>query len=146
MSLWSKRHSCRRGWGAGVCACFLATCLLLSGCAGASEASPRITLTEADNAKSFEVRQGALVVVRLKENPTTGYQWAVEGGEGNVLALQSSDYMQEPLAGVGGGGQRTFMFKAIGTGTTRLRLKLWRDWQGDASIIAHFEVTLQVGI
>jgi inhibitor of cysteine peptidase len=105
---------------------------------------PGLTLTQADNGKSVEARQGDPIVIRLDENPTTGYRWAVDKSNDGVIALQHMDYAQASGTGVGGGGQRTFTFKAIGSGTAAIQLKLWRDWEGDKSITDRFNVTVQV--
>jgi inhibitor of cysteine peptidase len=45
---------------------------------------------------------------------------------------------------VGRGGQRVLTFKVQRTGIDQLRLKLWREWQGEPSIVERFTVTLQV--
>jgi inhibitor of cysteine peptidase len=103
-----------------------------------------ITLTRADNGKSVEIRIGDTVVVRLDENPTTGYQWALETHHEEVVTLKSTDYVPARGAGVGSGGQRLFTFQATLAGSTPLRLKLWRAWEGDTSIRERFAVTLQI--
>ena len=105
---------------------------------------PGLNLTQADNGKSFEARQGDLIVIRLDENPTTGYRWAIDKSDDAIIALQSVDYTQTPSTGVGGGGQRTFTFKAIKAGAAKIALKLSREWEGDKSIIDRFTASVQV--
>jgi len=103
-----------------------------------------IPLTEADKGTTVDVPEGGEVVIRLKENPTTGYVWALDQTDDTVLALQSSDFSSTPVAGVGGGGTRTFTFTAGQPGTAHLELKLWREWEGDSSIIERYDVDIQV--
>jgi Chagasin family peptidase inhibitor I42 len=55
-----------------------------------------ITLTRAD----VETRAGDTLVVRLGENPTTGYQWAIETLNADAVVLQSVEYLRA------GGGRR----------------------------------------
>jgi Chagasin family peptidase inhibitor I42 len=55
-----------------------------------------ITLTRAD----VETRAGDTLVVRLGENPTTGYQWAIETLNADAVVLQSVEYLRA------GGGWR----------------------------------------
>jgi inhibitor of cysteine peptidase len=105
---------------------------------------PNLTLTQSDAGKTFKVHTGDVIVIQLKENPTTGYRWAIDKSDNAILALQSSDSAVTPGAGIGGGGTRTFTFKAEKPGTVRLELKQWRDWIGDSSIIGHYDVTIQV--
>jgi inhibitor of cysteine peptidase len=102
-----------------------------------------ITLTPADSGKTVEVRAGDAIVVRLEENPTTGYRWAAEPGGDQIVALESSDYVS-PGAAVGGGGERVFTFRARQAGSAPIRLKLWREWEGQGSIARTFTVTVRV--
>jgi inhibitor of cysteine peptidase len=102
-----------------------------------------VTLSKADEGKTIEVHRGDTVNVQVDENPTTGYRWAVDNDGGKILSLQNSDYASVG-GGIGGGGQRTFSFKANRAGTSHIQLKHWRDWQGDSSIIDHFDVTVRV--
>ncbi len=104
----------------------------------------KFTLTEVDKGKSLEVHQGDEIVIRLKENPTTGYRWAVDKTDDEILTLQNSGFSPTPGAGVGGGGSRTFTFKAKKPGSVHLQLKLLRAWEGDSSIIDRYDVTIQV--
>src|SRR5262245_61588012 len=104
-----------------------------------------MTLTRGDNGKTIEVQAGDSVVVRLDENPTTGFIWAIDQDNDDILPLRHSDYTMAPGAGIGGGGQRTLTFQAQKAGTVSLQLKLWREWEGDQSITERFFVTIQVG-
>ena len=101
-------------------------------------------LTQADHGTSVEVAPGDVIVIRLPENPTTGYQWTVEKVDADTLALQRTEFSPAPEAGVGSGGGKTLTFKAQKPGTAHIQLKLWRAWAGDASIRDRFHVTIQV--
>jgi inhibitor of cysteine peptidase len=103
-----------------------------------------MTLTQADNGKAVMVRSGEKIVLRLNENPTTGFQWALEQDNDEIVELVESDYIQAPSAGVGAGGQHVWTFKAKKSGSARIALKLWRAWEGDKSITERFEVTIHV--
>jgi inhibitor of cysteine peptidase len=105
---------------------------------------PDVTLTQADDGTVVEVAPSTVVVVRLPENSSTGFNWAVDRLDDRVLGLQSSDYGPPTGGAVGGAGWRSFAFRAMTTGSDRLRLKLWRHWQGDDSIIKRFGVTIRV--
>jgi len=103
-----------------------------------------ITLTQANNSQSIEVQTGDIISIRLDENPTTGYRWKLEPDNQGVLELTQSEFVQDASAGVGGGGQHIFTFKALKAGTVSLNLKNWREWEGDRAIIAHFVATVKV--
>jgi inhibitor of cysteine peptidase len=103
-----------------------------------------LTLTRADNGSAVAVPVGGRLVVRLDENPATGYRWALEPTDAEVVTLQHVEYVPSDDAGVGGGGQRTWTFIARTPGVASLHLKLWRAWEGDASISARFTATLHI--
>ena len=106
---------------------------------------PAITLTRADEGRTVDVHAGDTVLVRLEENPTTGYRWAAEAGDDQVVALESSDYVQ-PGSAVGGGGERLFTFRAKKAGSATVRLKLWREWEGETSVARTFTVAVRVHV
>jgi len=103
-----------------------------------------ITLTRADHGKSIEVQVGDLITVSLDENPTTGFRWAIDKSDDDVVALQSSEYAAASGSRMGGGGQRVVTFEARKAGVAVIHLKLWREWEGDQSITQRFAVTLRV--
>ena len=90
------------------------------------------------------VRTGDRLVVRLAENPTTGYRWAVEEADATFLTLEASSF--EPPSGStpGAGGWRTFRFLAVGPGATRLRLAARRARVGGEDAGQSFAVTVHV--
>ncbi|HEY9643182.1 MAG TPA: protease inhibitor I42 family protein [Coleofasciculaceae cyanobacterium] len=103
-----------------------------------------VSLTPTDSGKTIQIHPGDTFAVQLPENPTTGYRWAIQTLDDRVLELQTSEYSLSANAGMGGGGQHLFTFRAKAAGTTNLQLKEWRDWEGDASITQRFNVTVQV--
>ena len=96
-------------------------------------------LTEEDQGRTVEVEALSLITVRLKENPTTGYRWAVETAEGLEIV---GDNFEKMGAGLGAGGAHIFQFRAAGTGSHRVSLRKWRDWEGESSIIERFNITI----
>jgi inhibitor of cysteine peptidase len=105
---------------------------------------PGLVVTQADNGKSFEVHQGEVIGIRLEENPSTGYRWAIDHVDADFLTLQNSAFSPTSGGGIGSGGERTFTFKATKTGTAHIQLKLWREWEGDRSITNRYTLTIQI--
>jgi inhibitor of cysteine peptidase len=101
-------------------------------------------VTQADHGKTFEIQTGDELTVQLSENPTTGYRWGIDQAGEPVLALQHDDFSlpQEPL--IGQGGQRVLTWVAQQPGQTQIRLKLWREWAGDASTVERFQIEIVV--
>jgi inhibitor of cysteine peptidase len=126
--------------------------LIVSGCGATDSPGDRredeqlstVTLTHADNGQSVEVRPGNTIVIPLAENPTTGFRWAVDQLDDQIVTIVRVDYMSGTDGGLGSGGTRLFTLKAEHSGTMQLRFKLWRDWEGETSVIGRFAVTVQV--
>ncbi|MBF2079466.1 MAG: protease inhibitor I42 family protein [Synechococcales cyanobacterium T60_A2020_003] len=103
-----------------------------------------ITLTQADNGRTIDIWVGDRLDVNLRENPTTGFQWGIDQNNDEVLRVEGAEYISPTTSPIGGAGQRTFTFIGQQSGTAELRLKLWREWQGESSVVERFTVTIQV--
>lgn len=104
-----------------------------------------LVLGQKDQNRIAEVRTGERIAVRLPENPTTGFTWAVAESDRRLLALDSTDYAPPEEAGfIGTRGERTFIFTAREPGEVPLALKYWRFWEGDASIAERYTVTVRI--
>jgi len=101
------------------------------------------TLTDGDNGGSLDLHVGDTLLLRLPENATTGYRWSFDGLDTTILSARDGEYARSSDA-VGSGGDRTWTLTPNAAGTTTLRLKLWREWEGDSSIKKRFEVTLAI--
>jgi inhibitor of cysteine peptidase len=95
------------------------------------------TLTEQDSGRTVEVNVGRVVEVRLTENPTTGYRWTVEAASG-------VDCRFDAVGGIGAVGMRVFQFRSNCAGLYELRLKNWREWEGESSVLRRFEAKILV--
>ncbi len=84
-----------------------------------------IELTAADNGRTITVSPGCEVVVRLSENPSTGYRWETPDG----LVIANDDYVRPDEQGVGASGERVFTFTAP-EGPVELTFSLQRPWGG----------------
>ncbi|TVR57379.1 MAG: hypothetical protein EA420_19100 [Candidatus Competibacteraceae bacterium] len=104
-----------------------------------------LVLGQKDQNRIAEVRTGERIAVRLPENPTTGFTWAVAESDRRLLALDGTDYAPPEEAGfIGTRGERTFTFTAREPGEVPLTLKYWRFWEGDASIAERYTVTVRI--
>ncbi len=109
-----------------------------------SKTVSQLTITQTDQGKIFTVRSGDIIIINLAENPTTGYEWAIDKIDSNAIELQSSEFFLPENAGIGGGGERIFTFRTKAKGIARLQLKEWRPWESDRSIVQRFDVTFQI--
>lgn len=99
-------------------------------------------MKEADSGRTLDLAVGQSVSLELADPGATGYRWKVESLDESVLSPQGT--RTQPSVAVGGTGKATLTFQAKAPGTTRLKLKLWREWLGDASVIRRFDALLHV--
>lgn len=111
--------------------------------AQSDEVGMALHLTEADNGRSVDVRIGDEITLALPENPTTGYRWAIDGLDARLLNLTEQPYTPDSPA-LGSGGTAQWVLRPIAPGVTTLKLKQWRPWEGDPSIVGRYEITLQI--
>ena len=104
---------------------------------------PSTALTEADDGKSVGVHVGETVALRLHENASTGYRWAFDNLDTNVVGVSEGKYVPRTAA-VGSGGDMQWILEPRAPGTTQVKLKLLRPWEGDSSIQKRFAVTLVI--
>lgn len=99
------------------------------------------SLTEADNDKTVDLRVGDSVRVSLPENATTGYRWAIDSLDADVVEAVGSE-QHAGGRGSGAGGDVAFTFRGKKAGTGEIALKYWRGFEGDKSIAMRFHVRL----
>ena len=102
-----------------------------------------LSLLEADNDRTVDVRVGDVVRITLPENATTGYRWTIDRCDEDIIEALGSE-PRYPAGAVGSGGEIAFNFKAKKVGAGEIALKHWRHWEGDRSVIARFRVRLNV--
>jgi beta propeller repeat protein len=90
-------------------------------------------ITDADNGKNINPKNGEIFYLRLQENPTTGYSWELNLSQG--LRLLSDRYYpaesykkgEHPLTGVG--GIHSWEIKAVDEGVQQVKGIYKRPWE-----------------
>jgi inhibitor of cysteine peptidase len=100
-------------------------------------------LTATDSGATVTLRSGDSLFVDLPEILGTGYQWVEDTVDAQILDPLGSATHRWEGARVGGGGTRTFSYRAKGPGTAELRLKRWR-WRDDDPAIQRFAIVVTV--
>lgn len=85
------------------------------------------TLVDSHDGSILCLRVGDIVVLRLRENPTTGYRWEIAATEGFVL--EADDFIRMPTVDAGGCGERALRFKVSFEGAARIETVLRRSQQ-----------------
>ena len=78
--------------------------------------------------RAVGVPVGEWFLLRLPENPTTGYRWEFQSALDPALSLEEDSFARAGTA-PGAGGLRSWRFRAVRAGEFRLQLALKRGWQ-----------------
>jgi len=105
-------------------------------------------LSKTDDGKQLTLNVGQDLTIRLPENPTTGYRWAVDeptqrDPSTEILVFTDRSYSAEKAVGIGGGGMCTLTFNAQKAGVAELRLKLWQPSENDVDDRFHLTIHVQ---
>ena len=63
--------------------------------------------------------------------------------KGILESLKDSHFSLNAGAGIGGEGKRTFNYKTRALGTSKIYLRLRREWEPEKRVIDQFEVIIQ---
>ena len=91
---------------------------------------------------TVELQVGDEVLVRLPENPSTGYRWELDASRGG-LELAEDTYVGPRGSTVGGAGERHFRLRATGEGAAQVQLRLARSWEDGAAEQGSVAVSVQ---
>jgi inhibitor of cysteine peptidase len=95
--------------------------------------------------RKVDLRPGQTVNIELAENPTTGYSWELAAFRGEDVSRQvgKPEYTRKSDL-IGGGGVRTYRFKALKKGQALLIFEYRRPWEKDKAPAKRHVVTLSV--
>ena len=136
-------------------ACAIILTMLLAACKANTEqpeqtqvSQEAVTVSSGVSADWFEQSaEGEVLTVRLKANPTTGYQWTFEISDEEILELLTEEYAQEPgkedMDGVGGIWCASFKPTFRKDGDVKLTLKYGRSWESQPSFIKVLMLTVK---
>jgi len=97
--------------------------IALGGCAGRE-----LRLGAQDDGRQVELNVGQTLTISLEANPTTGYTWAVQPLEEEILEQVGKPSYKPSAKRVGAGGTQTFRFRAVAPGKVELRLIYCQPW------------------
>ncbi|MCQ2966539.1 MAG: protease inhibitor I42 family protein [Alphaproteobacteria bacterium] len=115
---------------------FLLLSFILMGCV------PDILLTKENVGQVIEAKTKDQIIIKLNENPTTGYQWKFEiFNEKNeiiekkdaVVQVSYEQTVKDPHI-AGAGGIKTFKIKFKNIGKYQIKGKYERSWEQNSAI------------
>ncbi len=114
--------------------------LIATGCA-----APRpLELTAADSGSTVTLAPDQELVITLEGNPTTGYQWEIEGALPEMLVQVGEPAYTADSEAIGSGGEQTWRFLAVTAGEGELRMKYWRSFEPTAAPVETFSARVNV--
>lgn len=98
---------------------------------GLEGAAPVQTFTDPESGTTVTLRPGGKLNLKLDSNPTTGYYWYLKDIDASQIDQLSEDYFADPAPeGItGSGGHQMFVFEALATGKSDLKLSYERSPQ-----------------
>ncbi|MDY6826795.1 MAG: protease inhibitor I42 family protein [Bacillota bacterium] len=104
--------------------------LVLSVDLGCGGESGNNIFTVEDAAGIIEIEHGETFIVKLEENPSTGYNWHWTVGPEGVVVLDSEEFIAaEDEEVVGVPGRHEFVFRAEEAGEAEVVFQYYRDWE-----------------
>jgi inhibitor of cysteine peptidase len=103
-----------------------------------------IVVTEGQNGATVNVKTGAVITVKLQENPTTGYSWNLTTTPG--LQIMNDTYKPTYATGkmVGSGGTHIWDISAVATGEQKITGVYMRSWEPVSGNETAFSMTVIV--
>ena len=103
-----------------------------------------LVVTEDQNGATVNVKTGAVITVRLPENPTTGYSWNLTTTPG--LQIVNDTYKPTYTSGkmVGSGGTHIWDISAVTTGEQKITGVYMRSWEPVSGNETAFSMTVVV--
>jgi len=102
-----------------------------------------ILFTKKDHGRTVTAREGDIIVVRVDENPTTGYIWEMVSALNSLNPVESV-YTESSDPAMGSGGKREMHFVAEGRGPQEISLQLRRPWEPPEKAVDHLRVSVLI--
>ena len=112
--------------------CFILTILLMfaAGCKTTGEYHSQLTMQ--DSGRTLSLKPGDSFRITLQSNQTTGFSWIeAEKADPAVIRLTAKRFVsaQKQKELVGAPRETEFIYKAVGSGETEIRLNYKRSWE-----------------
>jgi inhibitor of cysteine peptidase len=103
------------------------------------------SFNETNSGGTYPLSIGAVIQIRLRENPTTGYTWNLSVTRG--LSVINDTYIPDDVTGklVGSGGTHVWFLEANQPGQQVLSGVYRRPWESAKPGMAFFNLTLVIG-
>ncbi len=94
-----------------------------------ADAVPAVNFTADANTTNLTMKVSQTVLVSLKENPTTGFEWNATNSTGLEIVNSTHTTDKAPEGMVGVGGVHTWILKAVEAGNQTFDAVYKREWE-----------------
>ncbi len=107
--------------------------------------STEIRLSKSDNGREVSLKVGDILYIALERSGGTGYQWYSDNVYGEYLELlEQRTETRDNRAVLGAPVVQTWRWKANLKGETRIRLLLYREWEGQDRAVETFNLKVNI--
>jgi inhibitor of cysteine peptidase len=85
---------------------------------------------------------GDTVVVRIPDNPTTGYRWDVASSDPRAVDIERATWDAAAERSIGGGAHRVITIRVVAPGSSTVALRCWRPWAGESSVVERMSIVI----
>lgn len=104
-----------------------------------------LTISQAENGRTFSVAVSEQFKVSLPENPTTGHRWFLSIGEKSGCELMEDVFEPSSNNQPGAGGTHRWKFKAVAaSGDGVLEFANARSWEQESASAQRFSIRVKV--
>jgi inhibitor of cysteine peptidase len=101
-----------------------------------------IEIDESFDGRQIDVPAGEVLLIDLKENPTTGYTWHLTGNLEPHLVLEETTFLPADVNKPGQPGIHRWQLKARESGTAKLDFEYKRSWENSSERKLTFTVVV----
>ena len=107
-----------------------------------------LELKQSDSGRTITLNKGQTAVIKLSENPTTGYNWEfeIEPKKQKVITVISSKFVPATSDLIGAGGVKEYKFKAKNKGQITLSgyyARPWEELNKETALQVHYEISVE---
>ncbi len=110
----------------------------------ASEVTGELIVDESASGTEVKLAIGESVIVKLASNPSTGFQWELAELTDETVLKQTNQLFSiegtDPPPGTP--GKESWVFEAIGAGTSTISMEYSRPWEGGEKAVEIFTLTV----
>ena len=105
-----------------------------------------ISINENNHKEKYSIKKNDNLEVVLSANPSTGYTWQIVKNDKSKLEMVDENYTAKIVKEgiVGSGGDKTFVFKAIGKGNVILEFNYSRPFEKDLAPSKRFQIIINI--